>query len=148
MAAQNLGSEAHTDKPAEGEVITDKELLEYFAPMEQSSVSGGPQDNELSVILTHIEEVIDCLMSLIPSIGGGRARSLTGSTISTDMQWPGEFERYTRLIQRFFPGVDDVISGRLTGALTWRRSCLNQFSELPNSKVYPMKGDIAMKLTK
>lgn len=106
------------------------------------------QNNDVSMILTHIGEIIECLMTLIPSMRGGTALNLTVRTMSTNMESIDGFERYTGLIKTQFPGVDIMVSKRLVESLCWRWSRLGQFPESPNSKKDPMKRNSVIKLTK
>lgn len=137
-------TERHAERPAEDKEITDQELLEYFAPEEQLPTSRGPYNNELSVILIHIEEIIDCLMSLIPSVCGITAANLTVGTMSIDTESLDkmmiyEMGSFAWLIDEQFRGLNFDISKRLAASLTWRRSRLRQFPGPPNSKRYSRK---------
>jgi hypothetical protein len=100
-------------------------LLEYFGPEKQTSTSGRQQENEISVILTHIGDTIDCLMSLIPSLHGGSTLNRAFYSVQANEDFHGgASEKFTRLIQKVFPAVGEVIKERLVESLIWRSRLL------------------------
>lgn len=118
----------------------DQELLDYFAVQEQPPIIQGPSENELSGIVIHIEEIIDCLMTLIPSVRGAAAQSLTVRIMSTQMESLDDLKTYVMLIQRQFPDIYDVIIlRRLAESLSWRRKRLRQLPESSSSKKHSTK---------
>lgn len=114
--------------------MVNQALLEYFGPEKHTSTSDGPEENEISMFLRHIGDTIDCLMNLIPSLRGGTTlKPAFHSVQANEDSHEGTSERFTRLIQKEFPAIGEVIKERLVESLTWRSRRLSLFSEPSNS---------------
>lgn len=104
----------------------DQELSNHFIPDDQLSKPGGAQNYELSTILAHIEEIIDCLMTLTPSIRNSAPNGRSMDTASPTIGSPDRISRLKELVRTHCPAVDDVVLLRIVESLCWRESRVSQ----------------------
>lgn len=119
-----MASDSRVSSPEEAREGIDQALLDYFAPGEPVSATETVSSDELPEVLADIEDTIDCLMSLTPSIRNGTNPKLILNNPPTDTESSSQFERDRRLVRTFFPDLDSRIAERLLTAISWRRSLI------------------------
>lgn len=110
--------------PEEAREGFDQELPGYANPRDPVSTAEPVSSDELSEILADIEDIIDCLMSLAPSIRNRTEPKLTLSNSPTSTESNIQLERDAQLVQKVFPTLDSMVADRLLMAISWRRNLL------------------------
>jgi hypothetical protein len=121
----------------EGGDIQEKALLDHFGLGEQTSMSEPSQKNEMSMILTQIGDIIDCLTNVIPSIRGCTESKLRIRTVLITSESPDVLDEHTQVVKEVLPAADDVVRERLVKSLSWRWRCLIGALDPQNIRNYP-----------
>ncbi|KAG6366037.1 hypothetical protein INS49_000213 [Diaporthe citri] len=119
-----MASDSHSNRPEEAKKGIDQALLDYFATEEPGSTTETVSGDDVSAILADIEDIIDCLLSLAPSIHNGTEPKLTPNTSQTSTESNSQLERDTQLVRASSPTIDSMIAERLLIALSWRRTLI------------------------
>lgn len=119
-----MTSDFDISRPEEAREGIDQASLGSFAPEEPGATSESDSSDELSEILAEIEDIIDCLFSLAPSIRIGTEPKLMLNNPPTNMESSSRPERDMQLVRTFFPNLDSLIEDRLLTAISWRRSLI------------------------
>lgn len=137
----------------------DQALLEHFCPGESKQTAENPSSDELSGILSEIEDIIDCLSTLVPSIRIGTGPVLTVTTTSASPKSSIQVERDTQLVREFFPTIDSAIKDRLLMAISWRWKLIATWQDTTlqaheeerveeSTRIWPWQYTMIMKLTR
>lgn len=124
-----IALDSHTNRRDEARGHIDQALVDYFASEEPKSTSETLLSDELSVILSDLEDIIDCLLSLIPSIRNEAAPRFTLGDVLIHSEPNGQIEQ---LVRTQFPTIDPIIADRLVMAISWRWNHLASLRGLPS----------------
>lgn len=136
-----MASDSPISSPEEAREGIDQALLDCFAPGEPGSTTETVSSDELPEILADIEDTIDCLMSLTPSIRNGIKPKLIPNNPPTDTESSSQFERDRQLVRTFFPDLDSRIAERLLTAISWRRNLIANLKDEPLKTHDPEKSE-------
>lgn len=117
--------------PEEVREGVDQAVIDYFNPKQPGSTDETVSSDELPEVLADIEDIIDCLLSLAPSIRRGTEPKpiLNSSPIITESN--SQLERDTHLVRTSFPALDSMIVDKLVMAISWRRNLIANWKDAP-----------------
>lgn len=132
LIATTVASGRHFHHVGQVNGIIDQALFDYFGAKEPKTTTETPSSDELAGVLSDIEDVIDCLSSLAPSIRNATRPKLRSNTSSTITESNGQLEWDTRLVQTFFSTLDSILKDRLLMAISWRRKLIANWKGPPS----------------